>query len=135
MLGRMTLMIAASVAATFGWFAWRLASGAPFAVVQSETFTLLAVSQWFNALNCRSETKSALTLDLIRNPWLLGGLVLANVLQFAVIYTAPMNRIFHTAPISLASFFLNGAVASLVLWVEEMRKFFARRANGKAERS
>ena len=44
MLGRMALMIAASVAATFGWFAWRLGAGVPFAVVQSETFTLLAVS-------------------------------------------------------------------------------------------
>ena len=127
MLGRMALMVSASVAATFGWFAWRLASGAPFAVVQSETFTLLAVSQWFNALNCRSETKSALNFDLVRNPWLLGGLILANVLQFAVIYTAPMNRIFHTAPISLTSFFLIGAAASLVLWVEEARKFLARR--------
>lgn len=127
MLSRMALMVTASVAATFGWFVWRLAAGAPFAVVQSETFTLLAVSQWFNALNCRSETKSALSFDLVRNPWLLGGLLLANALQFAVIYTAPMNRIFHTVPISLTSFFLIGAAASLVLWVEEARKFFARR--------
>jgi Ca2+-transporting ATPase len=127
MLGRMVLMVAASVVATFGWFAWRLASGVPFAVVQSETFTLLAVSQWFNALNCRSETKSALGFDLIRNPWLLGGLLLANALQLAVIYAGPMNRVFHTVPISLASFFLIGAVASLVLWVEEARKFLARR--------
>jgi Ca2+-transporting ATPase len=127
MLGRITLMVVASVAATFGWFAWRLAHGVPFAVVQSETFTLLAVSQWFNALNCRSETKSALNFDIVRNPWLLGGLLLANVLQFAVIFFAPMNRVFHTVPISLTSFFLIGAAASLVLWVEETRKFFARR--------
>ncbi len=127
MLGRMALMIAASVAATFGWFAWRLTSGAPFIVVQSETFTLLAASQWFNALNCRSKTKSALNFDLVRNPWLLGGLILANVLQFAVIYTAPMNRIFHTAPIPLTSVLLLGASASLVLWAEEARKFLARR--------
>jgi magnesium-transporting ATPase (P-type) len=127
MLGRMALMVATSVAVTFGWFAWRLAGGVDFAVVQSETFTLLAVCQWFNALNCRSETKSALTFDLIRNPWLLGGLVLANALQFAVIYIAPMNHIFHTVPISLTSFLFIGAAASLVLWVEEARKFVARR--------
>lgn len=129
MLGRMALMIAASVAATFGWFAWRLGAGVPFAVVQSETFTLLAVSQWFNALNCRSETKSALSFDLVRNPWLLGGLLLANALQVAAIYTAPMNRIFHTVPISLANCLFLGAAASLVLWVEEIRKVFVRRRN------
>ncbi len=127
MLGRMTLMISASVIATFGWFTWRLGAGVPFAMVQSETFTLLAVSQWFNALNCRSETKSALSFDLVRNPWLLGGLLLANALQLAAIYTAPMNRIFHTVPISLANFLFLGAAASFVLWVEEIRKVFARR--------
>ena len=127
MLSRIMLMVLTSVAATFGWFAWRLAAGVPFAVVQSETFTLLAVSQWFNALNCRSETKSALNFDIVRNPWLLGGLALANALQLAVIYIPQMNRIFHTVPISLASFLLIGAAASLVLWVEEIRKVFARR--------
>jgi Ca2+-transporting ATPase len=63
----------------------------------------------------------------VRNPWLLGGLLLANALQFAAIYTAPMNRIFHTVPISLPSFLLIGAAASLVLWVEEIRKVLARR--------
>lgn len=127
MLGRLAFMVAASIVATFGWFVWRLGTGVPFAVVQSETFTLLAVSQWFNALNCRSETKSALSFDLVRNPWLLGGLLLANALQFAAIYTAPMNRIFHTVPISLTSFLLIGFTASIVLWVEEIRKVFVRR--------
>ena len=129
MFGRMALMITASVAVTFGWFAWRLGNGIPFAVVQSETFTLLAVSQWFNALNCRSETKSALSLNLVRNSWLLGGLLLANALQFGAIYTAAMNRVLHTVPISFTSFLLIGAAASLVLWVEEIRKAFARRRN------
>ena len=38
-----------------------------------------------------------------------------------------MNRLFHTVPIPLADFFLIGAVASVVLWAEEIRKFFARR--------
>ena len=127
MLRRMIVMVSASVAATFGCFHWRLSSGAPFALVQTETFTVLAVCQWFNVLNCRSERKSALGLGLLRNRWLLGGLVLANLLQFAVIYAAPMNRIFHTVPISTASFFLIGAAASLVLWAEEGRKYLVRR--------
>ncbi len=131
MLNRLALMVPASVAATFGFFVWRCSTSVPFELVQSETFTVLAVCQWFNVLNCRSEFKSALDPGLFKNLWLLGGLALANVLQFAVIYTAPMNRIFHTVPIPLADFFLIGAVASLVLWAEEIRKFFVRhRASG-----
>jgi len=57
---------------------------------------------------------------------------LGNVLHFLVIYTEPMNRVFHTVPIPATHFFLIGAVASLVLWVEEIRKFFARRRARKA---
>lgn len=127
MLVRMAVMVPSSVAATLGYFIWRLSTDVPFVVVQTETFTLLAVCQWFNVLNCESATRSALGLGLFKNPWLLGGLVLANLMQLAVVYTPSMNRLFHTAPISLEHFFLIGVVASSVLWAEEIRKWFARR--------
>ena len=125
---RMAVMVPASVAATFGFFHWRLSTGAPLELVQTETFTVLAVCQWFNALNCESSTRSSLRFGIFKNKWLLGGLALANLMHFAVVYTAPMNRLFHTVPIPLFDFFLIGAVASVVLWTEEIRKFFARRA-------
>ena len=44
-LRRMAVMVPTSAAATLGYFIWRLSTGAPFAVVQTETFTLLAVCQ------------------------------------------------------------------------------------------
>lgn len=127
MLGRLALMVAASVTSVFGYFAWRLSTGAPLEQVRTETFTVLAVCQWFNVLNCRSERQSAFHPGLFRNGWLVGGLLLGNALHFLVVYTEPMNRLFHTVPIPLANFFLIGAVASLVLWVEELRKGIARR--------
>ena len=74
-----------------------------------------------------AESTAALNLSILKNYWLLGGLVLANVMQFLVIYSAPLNRIFHTVPIPLSDVCLIGAVASLVLWVEEIRKFSVRR--------
>lgn len=127
MLKRMALMVTASVISIFGVFVWQTSTGAPFALVQSETFTMVAICQWFNVLNCRSETQSVLSFSIFKNYWLIGGLVLGNVLQFLVIYAEPMNRIFHTVPIPLVDFFVLGAVASLVLWAEEVRKYFARR--------
>jgi Ca2+-transporting ATPase len=126
-LRRVLLMTPVMVASTLGFFIWRLSTGAPYALVQSETFTVLAVCQWFNVLNCRSSTRSALSLDILKNYWLLGGLALGNVLHFAVIYTPLLNGIFHTTPIPLANCFLIGAVASVVLWVEEIRKWLVRR--------
>lgn len=131
MLGRMALMVSAAVAATFGFYVWRLSTDVPFALVRTETFTVLAVCQWFNVLNCRSALASAFSLSLFRNGWLVGGLVLGNLLHVAVIYAEPMNRVFHTVPIPLADFFLIGAVASVVLWAEEFRKLLARRRDVK----
>lgn len=128
MLRRLLLMTGTSVVAIFGFFHWRLHSGAPFALVQTETFTLVAVCQWFNVLNCRSALRSAFTLDVLRNRWIVGGLLLANALQWLVIYTEPLNRIFRTVPIPLADVVLIGLVGSSVLWAEELRKLFARRA-------
>jgi Ca2+-transporting ATPase len=124
---RMLLMVSTSVAAIFGFFIWRLSSGADFKLVQTETFTLVAISQWFNVLNCRSATKSSLSLDVLKNPWLIGGLVLGNLLHVLVIYTDTLNHIFHTVPIPMKDFFLLGLIGSSVLWAEEVRKWLARR--------
>jgi Ca2+-transporting ATPase len=126
MLGRIAVMATTAVIATFGWFAWRLAAGAPLEVVRTETFTVLAMCQWFNVMNCQSPTRSAFGLGLLRNRWLLGGLALSVVLQWAVVYAEPMNRLFHTVPIPPADLLPMVAAASLVLWTEEARKGIAR---------
>lgn len=126
-LRRVLLMTPMMALSTLGFFIWRLSTGAPYALVQSETFTVLAVCQWFNVLNCRSALKSSLNLDVFKNLWLVGGLVLGNLLHILVIYTDTLNHIFHTVPIPFADFFLIGLVGSSVLWAEEIRKWFARR--------
>jgi magnesium-transporting ATPase (P-type) len=126
MLWRMAVMVPAAAAATFGWFWWRLDEGVALELVRTETFTVLVMCQWFNVLNCRSATRSALGGGLLRNPWLLGGLALSVVLQAAVLYAPPLNAMFHTVPPALANLLPMAAVASVALWAEELRKALAR---------
>ncbi|WP_298831932.1 HAD-IC family P-type ATPase [uncultured Piscinibacter sp.] len=126
MLQRVALMTPMIAAATFGWFAWRLAQGVPEAVVRTETFTVLAMCQWFNVLNCQSATASALGTRLLRNRWLAGGLGLSVALQAAVLYAPAMNQLFHTVPLPPASLLPLVALASSVLWAEELRKLIVR---------
>lgn len=129
---RLGLMVTTSVVAIFGFFVWR---GFPFdgmskeafTLLQTETFTLVAISQWFNVLNCRSALKSSLSLDVFKNYWLVGGLALGIVLHMFVLYSETLNRIFYTAPIPFTDFLQLFAVGSCVLWAEEIRKWFARR--------
>jgi Ca2+-transporting ATPase len=130
LLARAALMTPVIAACTFGWFATRLGVGVPFAEVQTETFTLLAVCAWFNVLNCRSATRSALSLDLFKNHWLVGGLVLGNLLQLAVVFWDPLESIFHTSSFHLGEALAIALVGSLVLWVEELRKLVVRRRGG-----
>jgi Ca2+-transporting ATPase len=129
LLTRMGFIVPAIVVSTLGWFIARTAAGVPEELVRTETFTLLAVCEWWNVLNCRSESKSAFTLGLLRNPWLLGGLLAGNLLQIAVVFWTPLGRVFHTVPIDPGVVVALGIVGSLVLWVEEIRKLFVRRRN------
>jgi len=127
LLFRTVLMTLAIVISTLGWFIVRTNAGIPEAQVRTETFTLLAICEWFNVLNCRSETKSGLSRSLFSNRWLLGGLILGNLLQAAVVFWEPLGRIFYTVPISLEVAFALAVVGSLVLWAEELRKWIVRR--------
>ncbi len=131
MARRMALMSLAIAGATLGYFVVRTSLGMPVAEARTATFTLLAVCEWFNVLNCRSETRSAFRRDILSNRWLLGGLVASNVLQVAVVYLPAMNDLFHTVPLPLHEVVLVGAVASLVLWTEELRKLVARRRHAR----
>lgn len=127
LLRRIALMAPAIAVSTLGFFIYQIKTGVPFVQARTEAFTVLAVSQWFNVLNCRSDHQSVFRLSLLRNKWLMGGLIVGNVLHAGVIFLEPMNRLFHTVQIPLIEALKIGLISSLVLWVEEVRKFFARR--------
>jgi Ca2+-transporting ATPase len=127
MLLRVLLMASTAVLVTFGWYAWRIGQGVALEQVRTETFTLLAMCQWFNVLNCQSGTQSALRLGVLRNRWLLGGLTLSVLLQWLVIYAPLMNTWFHTVPLRFDVLGPLLMLASGVLWIEELRKLAVRR--------
>lgn len=127
MLIRAGLMGLTSAAAAFGWFAWGLNHGTEPAVLQTEVFTLVAISQWFNMLNCRSATASAFSPTLRSNRWLAAGLALSVALQLSVLYVPGIAAVFHTVPLPASSLAPIVLMASAVLWVEELRKVAVRR--------
>ncbi|RVT50099.1 cation-translocating P-type ATPase [Rubrivivax albus] len=132
MLRRVALMTPMIAAVTLGWFAWRQGQGLPLEVVRTETFTVLAMCQWFNVLSCQSATRSALRLGLLQNPWLLGGLTLSIALQALVVYAPFMNDLFHTVPLAPSALLPLVGLASMVLWAEEARKLLARAVGARS---
>ncbi len=127
LLGRMLFLAAVITAVTLGFYAWNLARGVPLERARTATFTLLAVCEWWNVLNCRSAVGSALRLGLGRNPWLAAGLLASNALQIAVVYWRPLGEVFHTVPLPPGDVLAVAAAGSVVLWAEEARKAVVRR--------
>jgi Ca2+-transporting ATPase len=132
LVARAALMAGTAAAVAFGWFAWRVSLGLPIEQVRTEVFTLVAVTQWFNMLNCQSATASALRGALWRNPWLVAGLAMSMLLQGLVLYAPPLNALFHTVPLPPGSLLPLLLLASTVLWAEELRKWAVRARRRRA---
>jgi magnesium-transporting ATPase (P-type) len=135
MLQRVALMALVTVTVTFGWFVWRIGTDTDLVQARTETFTLLAMCQWFNVLNCQSPIRSALGVGLLCNRWLLAGLAASVILQLAVIYVPAMSTLFHTVALPAAVVILLAVVASAVLVAEELRKLLARSSAELGSRS
>jgi magnesium-transporting ATPase (P-type) len=88
-------------------------------------FTTLVFAQLFNCFNARSETTSAFH-HLFVNPWLWGAVALGLVLQIAVVHLGFLNAAFGTVPLTLDQWLVCAGMASLVLWVSELRKLIRR---------
>jgi magnesium-transporting ATPase (P-type) len=123
---RIAWMVSASVLVTFGFYSSQLYAAHPFSTVQTETFTLLAMCQWFNVLNCESAKRSVFSLGILKNRWLAAGLAVAISLQLAVLHHPALQTAFHTVPLDLAQLLKLAGIASTVLWVEEIRKAHTR---------
>ena len=126
LLSRMAFMTPAMTASTLGWFTYQISNGVQLAEARTEAFTVMAVCCWFNVLNCRSERRSALSLSIFKNPWLVGGLVVSQALHALVVFMPAFEGIFHTVPLELNDVLAIAVVASPVLFVEELRKLIVR---------
>lgn len=91
------------------------------------SLTALAVFQWFNAWNCRSEKESIFTMNPFSNMFLVGATCIVITLQLLAVYTPLLQSVLHTVPLTLSEWLTILAVASSIIAVEEIRKFFARR--------
>jgi len=91
------------------------------------SLTTLAVFQWFNAWNCRSEDKSVFSMNPFSNKFLIGATFIVIGLQLLAVYNPALQKILRTGPLSLKEWLLIILVSSSILIVEEIRKFIYRR--------
>lgn len=90
------------------------------------SLTGLAVFQWFNAWNCRSEDRSLFSMNPFSNKFLVGATVIVISLQLLAVYNPFMQNVLHTVPLSVSEWLLILPVAASIVVAEEVRKFLQR---------
>ena len=97
-----------------------------FETARTAGFTVLVLMQLFNAFNSRSMELSAFH-RVFSNRWLVGAVVLGLVLQGVVVQLPFLQTAFETTSLTLEQWGICLAMASSILWVEEVRKLVTRR--------
>ncbi len=101
MIFRIVLVGLMLLAGSFGLFKWALYRGLDLEEARTIAVGVFAVGQSFYLLNCRSLKFSMFRLGLFSNPWIWGGIAAMAATQWLFTYSPTMNRLFHSAPISL----------------------------------
>lgn len=90
--------------------------------------TVLAVFQWFNAWNCRSDRESIFSGRVPANPFLIAATVVVVMLQVLAVYNPLLQKLLHTTPLALMDWVAVGTIATLIIVAEEVRKGLMRHA-------
>jgi magnesium-transporting ATPase (P-type) len=97
------------------------------------TFAGIVVAQVGNVLACRTSKVSVFRTKLSTNKWILVGIgAQLSVLAF-LIYVPLMQQFFGTTALGIMDWAFLASLALVVVFAEEIRKFFARRLSKSAE--
>jgi Ca2+-transporting ATPase len=99
------------------------------------TFTTFVLSSLFFSFACRSDNKSVFRIGIFSNRPLCWSLGLCVLGQLMVVYIPLLQSVFQTAPLSVGDLCFIVAVSSIILWVEEARKWFFADKVSEAVRS
>ncbi|XP_055378481.1 calcium-transporting ATPase type 2C member 1 isoform X2 [Condylostylus longicornis] len=90
------------------------------------TFTCFVFFDMFNALSCRSQTKSIFKIGLTSNKMFLMAVAFSVIGQMLVIYFPPLQMVFQTEALSAYDILFLVSLTSSVFIVSEFKKWFER---------
>jgi Ca2+-transporting ATPase len=89
--------------------------------------TTLAMFHWFNAWNCRHDSKSIFKMNIFSNKFLLISTVIIVFLQLIAIYNPIMQKFLRTTPLTFSDWLIIIPTAFSIIIIEELRKFLVRK--------
>ena len=91
------------------------------------SLTTLAVFQWFNVWNCRSDEKSVFRMNPFANKFLVGATGIVVGLQMLAVYNPFFQKVLRTVPLGGKDWLVIVAIAFSIIVIEELRKFVYRK--------
>jgi Ca2+-transporting ATPase len=111
---------------------WGISAALPW---QSIVFTYLVISRMAMAMLVRSEKESLLAIGIFSNPPMIAAISITVILQAAVIYLKPLQRIFSSEALDMQNMTIVLASAALILVTGEFAKLFRRKIIMKDDNS
>ncbi|HHO47262.1 MAG TPA: hypothetical protein ENN06_02215 [Desulfobacteraceae bacterium] len=114
-------------AGTLFLFISSLRSGVSLEKARTVALTTMVFFQFYQAGNCRSESRSLFSMHPISNPLLFFSMIAAFFAQLAVIYVPVLQWVFRTEPITVLEWGKIAMVTSTIIVAVEMDKWIRRR--------
>ncbi|MCF6158854.1 MAG: HAD family hydrolase [wastewater metagenome] len=105
--------------------------GAPLQEARTEALTAMVVFQFYQAFNCRSETRSIFRMNPLENPFLFFGLIAAIFAHLAVLYVPALQWVFGTVPLKKVEWAGIGVITVSIILVVEIEKLIRRKVRKK----
>jgi potassium/sodium efflux P-type ATPase len=90
-------------------------------------FAGIVVAQAGNVLACRTSKQSILKTSLKHNKWIVIGIIAQLSILAFLVYVPLMNSFFGTEPLGVGDWAFLLSLAVIVVFAEEIRKFFSRK--------
>jgi Ca2+-transporting ATPase len=94
---------------------------------QTMVFVTLVLAELVNAFNCRSLRLSLFTVGPLANRYLLAAVAISLAMTVAVVAYDPLDRLFHTVPLTCYDWLLTLAISLSLIPVVEAAKWLLRR--------
>jgi magnesium-transporting ATPase (P-type) len=123
LIGRILLVSTLLCGAVFAVVQWELGRGSTIGQARTAAVAVIVFGEIFYLFNCRSLTRSFVSVGLFSNGWVWFGVASAVVLQLLFTYFGPMRRLFHAEPLSLSSWGMIlglGILVSAVIGAEKI---------------
>ena len=91
------------------------------------TFAGIVVAQAGNVLACRTSKQSIFKTSLKTNKWIIFGIVAQLSILAFLVYVPLMQHVFGTTALGFTDWLYLISLALIVIFAEEIRKFFVRR--------